>query len=129
MSNKLYSNKFAYDLANKILTKGEIFDYDVINQSIENILSVSFGERLFNNFFGSSLGNTLFEGMTNKFLNSNAILKRITDEISIWEDRITFKMSECSFTANPDNNEIVLILTYIINKTKIKNTFKRMIRI
>lgn len=129
MSDILYSDKFAYDLSNDILTKGEIFDYDVINQSIENILSISFGERLFNPYFGSSLGNQLFEGMNNDFLNNNILIKKLIDEISLWENRITFKLSECGFVADSDNNLVMLQLTYIINKTQIQNTFKRKIRI
>lgn len=129
MSDKLYSDHFAYDLSNDILSKGEIFDYDVINQSIENVLSQSFGERLFNPYFGSTLANQLFEGMNNNFLNSNVLLQKIIDEISLWENRVSFKMNECSFTASPDTNTVTLVLTYIVNKTGIQNTFKRKIRI
>jgi len=129
MSDKLYSDSFAYDLANDVLTKGELYDYDVINQSIENILTTGFGERLFNPYFGSSLGNYLFEGMSNDFLNGSSLIKKLIDEISIWENRITFKQNECSIIADPDNNSIVLKLTYYVNKTNIKNVFKRKIRI
>ena len=128
MSDILYSDDFAYDVSNDILSKGEVFDYDCINQSIENILTTSFGERLFNPYFGSSLGNQLFEGMNNNFLNSSFI-KKLIDEIYLWEDRITFDENRCSFTANPDDNSVILELTYMVDKTKIINTFKRKIRI
>ncbi len=129
MSNKLNSDKFAYDLSNDILSKGEIFDYDVINQSIENILSTSFGERLFNPYYGSSLANQLFEGMNNNFLNGSSIIKKLIDEISIWENRVTFILNECFFTPDPNNNSVSLQLSYVVNKTQIRNTFKRKIRV
>ena len=129
MSDKLNSDKFAYDLSNDILSKGEIFDYDVINQSIENILSTSFGERLFNPYYGSSLGNLLFEGMNNNFLNGSSIIKKLIDEISIWENRVTFILNECFFTPDPNNNSVSLQLSYVVNKTQIRNTFKRKIRV
>lgn len=129
MSDKLYSDKFAYDLSNDILTKGELFDYDVINQSIENILSTSFGERLFNPYYGSSLANQLFEGMNNNFLNGSGIIKKLIDEISVWENRVTFILSDCFFTPDPNNNSVTLQLSYVVNKTQIRNTFKRKIRV
>jgi len=126
-NNILYSDSFAYDTANKILTKGEVFDYDAINQSIENILSIGFGERPFNPFFGSSLGGMLFEGMTNGFTASN--VDTLIKEILLWENRITFVRSECGFIPDPNNNTVTLYLTYIINRSRIKNTFKRKIRL
>lgn len=129
MSDKLNSDHFSYDLSNDILTKGELFDYDVINQSIENILSTSFGERLFNPYYGSSLANQLFEGMNNNFLNGSGIIKKLIDEISIWENRVTFILSECFFTPDPNNNLVDLQLSYVVNKTQIRNTFKRKIRV
>lgn len=130
MSEKLYSDNFAYDLSNKILTKGEIFDYDVINQSIENILSTVFGERLFNPFYGSTLSNQLFEAMDSRFLNNNtALLDALIQQINLWENRIVFIMGDSFFKADPDNNMVSLQLTYYVKKTQIKNTFKRKIRI
>lgn len=126
-NNILYSDTFAYDTSNKILSKGEVFDYDAINQSIENILSFGFGERLFNPFFGSSLGNMIFDGMTNGFLSSN--IDTLIEQILVWENRVTFVKEECSFVADPDNNTVTLTLTYIINRSRIKNTFKRKIRL
>lgn len=126
-NNILYSDVFAYDTSNDILSKGEIFDYDAINQSIENILSTGFGERLFNPFFGSSLSNMLFESMSNRFLSTT--IDTLVKEIMVWEDRITIIKGESYFVANPDNNMVTLQITYIINRSRIKNTFKRKIRL
>lgn len=126
-NNILYSDTFAYDTSNKILTKGELFDYDAINQSIENILSTGFGDRLFNPFFGSSLGNMLFESMGNGFQSVN--VDKLIDEILLWENRVTFIKNECGFEQDADNNTVTLYLSYIINRSRIKNTFKRKIRL
>jgi phage baseplate assembly protein W len=129
MSEKLYTDSFAYDLSKNALTKGDVYDFDVINQSIENILSTYFGERLFNPYFGSTLGKQLFQAMDSKLLNGDAILKTLIDEILIWEDRVVFIDSMSRVTASPDNNSIVLELTYALKKTGIRNTFKRKIRL
>ena len=129
MSDILFSDSFAYDLSNNILSKGDVYDYDAINQSIENILMTSYGDKLFNPFFGSSLGGQLFEGMSDEFIENKSIIDNLINEINLWENRITFKKSECSFEADSNNNTIVLTLTYIVNKNQIQNTFKRKIRI
>jgi len=129
MSDILFSDNFAYDLSNDVLSKGEIFDYDVINQSIENIIMTSFGERLFSPYFGSSIGGLLFEGMSEDLINNEGMIDTLISEISLWENRIVFKRSECSFTADADNNTLILELTYIVKKNQIQNTFKRKIRI
>ena len=129
MSDILYTDNFAYDLSNDILSKGEVYDYDAINQSIENIIMTGLGERLFSPFFGSSIGNLLFEGMSNDLLESETMIDTLISEIGLWENRITFKRSECYFTPEPDNNKLILELTYIVKKNQITNTFKRKIKI
>jgi phage baseplate assembly protein W len=128
MSDILFSDSFAYDVSNDILSKGEIFDYDVIEQSLENILSTFFGERIFNPYFGSSLGDQLFElSSSSSFQNSN-FLRTLIDQISTWENRITFITDECYFDPEEDNS-ISLNLSYVINKNNVRNTFKRKIRL
>ena len=47
MALDLTKQHFAYDIAYKSSSKGELFDFDAINQSITNILSTTRGERLF----------------------------------------------------------------------------------
>lgn len=126
MSNILYSDSFAYDASNKILSKGEVFDYDAINQSIENILSTGYGERLFNPYFGSILGNILFEGMNKGRLNGT--IGSLIKEIYIWENRVVFIEEGCRFDLDEDNNTAILNLVYIIKRSGIKSTFKRKIR-
>ena len=56
------------------------------------------------------------------------MIRKLIDEIYTWENRISFILSECSFTADADGNSVILQLTYVINKTNVQNTFKRKIR-
>ena len=55
------SDRWAYDISQNPISKGEIYDTDVINQSIENILMTTVGERIFNINYGSNLMYRVFE--------------------------------------------------------------------
>ena len=123
LSRKLFTDGFAYDLSKDIQNKGEIIDNDVIIQSIENILSTSFGERIFNPFFGSILPETLFETITED--NAEEFLESLINSVQTWEDRITIDRSTAQLKLNLDDNTMIIILPFIINKNNIKSTFKR----
>jgi hypothetical protein len=45
---KQNSDHFAYDLSEKVITQGELYDDKVISQSISTILGTNYGERVFN---------------------------------------------------------------------------------
>jgi phage baseplate assembly protein W len=62
---KRYNEDWAYDL-NKSLFKGkELFNEDVISQSLDSIIGTIAGERLFNRSFGTGLFLYLFENLDN----------------------------------------------------------------
>ena len=72
-------DSWAYDISKNVLSKGEIRDVDVINQSIESIIGTLFGERIFNLSFGSDLTLRIFDIQTKK--SGEQVLNSITDAI------------------------------------------------
>jgi phage baseplate assembly protein W len=123
--NLRYRSKYAYDLSINPLSKGEIWDDDVIKQSIEIIIATYFGERLFNPYFGSPLGNMLFETMNES--KGEALLTDLINAIKKWEDRITILDSKCRIILNYDDNSIGLQIYYTINKNNIRSVFEKKI--
>lgn len=125
--NRIITNRdrWAYDLSNKPITKGEIWDTDVINQSIENILSTTFGERLFNPNFGSPLTAYLFEGITQE--NGERLLDSVIESIKRWEDRVYILENQARLFVSQDTNEIRLYLPYRIKRNNIVSNFDKKI--
>jgi len=119
------SDNWAYDLDKDPIRNGEIKDGDVLNQSIEMILATAFGERLFNPSFGAGLQYKIFNVFTTS--EANAILDEVAQNIKMWEDRITVVESQMNFIINPDQNYVILIIPYIINRTGVKSVFKKKI--
>jgi phage baseplate assembly protein W len=122
---KNYRDKFAYDISKQALRKGEIWDFDVINQSIELILTTYYGERLFNPYFGSPLANLLGEPMSEQ--KAESLLVDIINDIKKWEDRITIIENRCQLILDYDNNSIELKLPYYVNKNNIRSIFEKKI--
>jgi phage baseplate assembly protein W len=116
---------WAYDLEKKVIRKGEIWDVDVINQSIEMILGTIWGERLFNPSFGCGLQMKIFETVTED--SGEEILNEIANALKRWEDRITVLETEMRLYFNEDAHTLVLMIPYIINERQIKSTFKKKI--
>jgi phage baseplate assembly protein W len=123
--NKRYRDKWAYDLSKNPLTKGEIWDDDVIKESIELIIATYFGERLFNPYFGSPLGNMLFENINES--KGESLLTDLINAIKTWEDRITINESRCRIILDYDNNSIGLQIFYTINQNNIRSLFEKKI--
>ena len=118
-----YRDEFAYDLSKDVLTKGEIYDVDVINQSIEMILTTKKGERVFNPFYGSVLPLVIFENITTR--NGDAVLDQVIKDIEEWEDRITIDPQRAKLSIKPDENSLRLTIPYTINKNGITSSFDK----
>ena len=123
--DSLFTDSFAYDLSKNPLSEGEIFDYDVINQSIEMILSTIRGERLFLPQLGSVLPLVIFENINET--NGDETLDLILQAIELWEDRIILDKENAELIIVSDMNTIDLIIPYRLNNTNITNTFRRTI--
>lgn len=127
-SDKLYSDTFAYDLSSDILSKGEVYNEDAINVSINNILSTLFTERLFKVAFGSALQLLLFDTISTTS-QLQTILNGVTASLKQWEPRIIVIEDQCAADFNQDTHILQLKIPYIINKSGIVNSFETKIRI
>jgi hypothetical protein len=116
-------DNWAYDLHKQPLTKGEAYDEDVINLSIENILSTLRGERLFNENFGSILPLVVFEQLD--YNSTFDLLESILTAIRRFEKRVTVLKDQVELNILTNENAFTLIIPYIINRTGLSNTFSK----
>jgi len=122
---KNFSSNFAYDIDKNPVDIGEIWDVDVINQSIEMILNTYPGERLFNPFFGVGLQSKIFN-LENQN-EAESILDFVANGIKNWEDRIVVIESQMRMNVNSDEHSVILIIPYFIKKNGIQSVFKKKI--
>ena len=123
--SRVYVDSFAYDISKNVITMGEVYDDDVISQSIEIILTTNYGERVFLPNFGSVLPTMIFENITVQ--NGEEVLDAIISDIEQWEDRISIIAEQASIQILNDTNTILLTIPYIINRTGITSSFERKI--
>lgn len=121
--NNVRNKSFAYDLAINVIDKGEVFDDQAINVSIQNILSTLFGQRLFIPNFGSSLPLILFENINES--NAQDIYNNIISAIETWETRIVVDKKNSFINVLVDQNALELNIQYYIKRTNVLTTFKR----
>ena len=125
-SRKDTSNeKWAYDIPIDTFKKGEIYNEDVLNQSIEMILLTLFGKRLFNTGFGSDFRNRLFDTMTEDY--GTQLLNDTVGAIKRWENRIVILESEVKLVLDPDSNRAIIEIPYYIPIIGQKALFKKKI--
>lgn len=125
INTTIFTESWAYDLSKDMFNKGEIYDEDVINQSIELILSTIFGERIFNIYVGSELASMLFENFTGG--DGEGLFDSILKSIERWEDRITISYEDSTLRILSNDNAIILNIVYRINRNNIVTSFKRKI--
>jgi len=123
--NREFADRWAYDISQNVISKGEIWDVDVLNQSIELILGTVYGERLFNTSFGCGLQLRIFESMTPEA--GEDILNEIARQLKLWEDRIIVLEDEMRLNFNGDSNSITITIPYIIRDRNLRSVFKKKI--
>lgn len=116
---------WAYDLSKKTVSKGEIVDTDVINQSIEMILSTTHGERVFNPYFGSNFPLAIFEGFSEQ--KGEAIINDMVKALETWEDRIALDKPNIKFTFFSGDGVLEIYIPYVIKREQIKSFFLKKI--
>ena len=119
------NDKWASDLALDTFTNGEIYNEDVINQSIEVILSTLLGKRLFNLSFGSNFQLRLFDSIDGSF--AERLLDDTVKAIQAWDDRIQIFENYVRLTIDPDGNKAMIEIPYYVPSISLKSTFKRKI--
>jgi len=120
-----FADKWAYDLDIQSIHNGEIYDINVLNQSIETILATAYGERLFNPSFGSDVPYRLFNVMSTA--QGERILDDVATALKKWEDRITINKSELKLKINVDDNSVTIVIPYTIKRSKLRSIFKKKI--
>ena len=121
---KQNSDHFAYDLAEKVISKGELYDEAVISQSITNILGTSFGERVFNLTFGSSLSFKLFEIFDTR--SGEELLNLIVQQIYVYlGNQIVIDEQGMKMSIDKDNNAMRLTIPYRIKNSAKKSLYKK----
>lgn len=107
---------FATDVALDVVKQGEVYDVDVIKQSITNILLTIMGERLFNIQFGTNLFTMLFNSV-NTYATVYAVKTHLIDKILTFEKRIAIYENQSTVTFNPDSNELFVSITFKLKAT------------
>jgi len=116
---------WARDLSKDMVLRGELYDVDVINQSIELILTTNYGERLFLPSYGSVLSRILFSLTTDSSFET--LLSTIIEEIGRWEDRITIDTTHSQLIINDDLHTVTIVIPYSINGTIVKGKFVKVV--
>ena len=125
ITNKEYSDAFAQDFSKNIISDGEIFDENVISQSIEMIVATMFGERLFNPEFGSILSIKLFEDFS--VVTGEEIINGVAAAIKKYENRVKVLESNIQLDMNQDEHYIILSIPYYILRSGKTSFFKKKI--
>lgn len=121
------SKFWAYDISKKVMTKGELTDEQAISQSIEMILATSFGERLFNPYFGSTLPLQLFENFHKK--DAETLVNQILDAIELWEDRVVVDRKNTRMKFYSGDNVLDISIPYYIPRKQVTSVFNKKIAI
>ena len=121
---KQNSDHFCYDLSDKIISKGECYDTDVINQEISNILGTNYGERVFNLGFGSSLGFKLFEIFDTR--SGEELLNLIVEQLYVYlSNQITIDEANIKMDLDKNNNSMAIFIPYSVKNTAKKSYYKK----
>jgi phage baseplate assembly protein W len=123
--NKEFSDNYAYDLHKDVLSKGEVYDEDVIKQSVEVIIATILGERLFFPEFGTTVWSKLFENMDES--TGENLIDELVVAIKRWEDRIFLLERDIQLDMYPDENSMIIDIPFVIVRTGKKSRFKKKI--
>lgn len=101
----------------------ELWDKQVLDQSIEMVLVTEPQERLFNLTFGTPLYTLLFEN----FSHLDSVMDMVYDQIEYWVP-IVIDRSNTNVEKDEDNHAISFQIPYISRNGKIAGVFSRRIR-
>jgi phage baseplate assembly protein W len=95
------------------LTKGMVYDFDSIRQSVQNILLTRKGTRLFNSEFGSNIEDYLFDLMDD--ITEFEFMNELVNSISMWEPRISVDRNLTSILYDKPNHTWWVNLFFKVN--------------
>ena len=112
-----------YDLDVNIVDT-EVWGYDALDQSIENVLLTNKGERIFNFSFGTPLIELLFEND----VDTDRLVDQALDVIETWVP-IKIDRSKTNLQRDKENHAISFFIYYNSNDGMIRNQcFARRLR-
>lgn len=112
-----------YDLDVNIVDT-EVWGYDALDQSIENVLLTNKGERIFNYSFGTPLIELLFEND----VDTDRLVDQALDIIETWVP-IKIDRSKTNLQRDKENHAISFFIYYNSNDGMIRNhCFARRLR-
>lgn len=103
-----------------------LYDVEAINEAIDNIITTSKGERLFNRGFGSQLESILFEPLDETLIQSTIV--RISHAMQRFEPRVRININSSAITANYDASQLNIFLSYTIVPSNQIGNFSKTIR-
>lgn len=121
---KQNSDHYAYDISQKVVSKGECYDNDTIDQSITNILGTSYGERVFNLSFGSSLPTKVFEIFDAR--SGEELLNTIVRQINKYLGyQIVIDEANIKMELDANNNSMSLSIPYVVKNSARNSVYKK----
>jgi len=127
LSEDVIQPKWAYDIHKKVISVGEAYNQDAINQSIENILSTLRGERVFNLKFGTILPRVPFEEIG--YQDAVDLLDRLVRAIKRWEKRVIVLENQIEMNVLTEENAITLVIPYMVKRSGLTSTFSKKINL
>ena len=115
------TDNWAVDLSKNLKTKGEIYNEDVIYQSVESIIMTVFGERIFNTAIGSEAYSMIFKNL--HAINGEKALDDINRSIRIWEPNVTVDEDDSKFIKDMSQHAIFVYIPYVINYTNVRTHY------
>jgi phage baseplate assembly protein W len=126
-ASTLYNNPntqhWAYDISKNVITKGEIHDKDVINQSVEAVILTMFHERVFNHTVGSVAGTTPFTILNET--SGEAFLDSVIESIKKWEDRIVVLSQQATLKILNDQSACIIGIPYVIKASGVPSKYEK----
>jgi len=99
---------------------------EAINNSIENILGTTPGERVFRPDFGSYVKSLLFEPLNDD--NADLLLVAISNAISKWEPRVEMLKDESYVKADIENGLYDVLIVYKLVDIGVNGEFEASIK-
>jgi phage baseplate assembly protein W len=109
---EIYSDLSYKPQLNQLGDVTKLVNKDAIRQAVKTIVLTPPGSRLFEPEFGCGIGSYLFELLDED--TAQSIKKSVKNALKTYETRIV--VSEVTVDADPDNNQLNVEITYLIQE-------------
>ena len=98
-------------------------DIKAIENSLENIIGTSTGERFFLPEFGSDLLGIVHEPINEE--TADDVYDALISAIDRWEPRVQVRLRRSSVRADPDRNLYEVLIVYAIRRLGVESSLRR----